>query len=1204
MSKVIDWKKQQENAIEASAPRILVSASAGTGKTTVLTERLIRKLKESDPDKRLDIGKMIVVTFTKAAADELRNRIYTELSEALSNDPGNRALSRQLVSLSHAKISTIHSFCLDLIRKHFEDLGLDPNVRVIDEDEKALFTNEIMKNILEDYYDNSPELKADEKIDDFPSFIDRFVDVKDDNFSEELLNLYDKLRGLPNGLSLILKTAEQYEKAADCDFLETPWGLYLKDKLNTALVTAKKVCADSICRLNAFNDPAATEKDVKTLIGDFESDAEVIDALLSAIGSYPALFDKIAVNPPHNGDKKTGKLFCDACRIEDSCEGIVEFKRARDKYRNPIKKIREIWFLFSEDELKALASDFASLSRNLYKMLLRIDRVITQEKKKRGILDFGDIETYAFALLEKEGKPTPTAEEISKNYSEICIDEYQDVNEIQDRIFTAISGSTERFMVGDIKQSIYAFRGASPSLFSGYRQNDDVKKVYLQDNFRCSPAIIRFVNSVCSSMFDTAAARFRYEKDDDLVVGSDETPEGVKPEILLLTGTEDRINSITNESEYIAGTIERMIREEGRKPSDFVILLRSCKHAFFYETSLNNRGIPVYSQLSHEFFENPEILMMLCILNVIDNPTNDVYLSGILRSPLFGFTLNDLLNVRAESGGGNLYDALISYCSSHPDFTKGSRFLEKLEEYKTIASSMPVDRLIWKLYTDNDILSLIFADKKASADDITARRANLMLLYENARKFESDSFRGLYPFIRYLAQMLESKAGEKLESAQPFGEGMNTVKIMSIHKSKGLEFPVVFLARANSGFSNEDTRHLIAFNRNIGVSFKPTDSTDSVRLTTPFLLGVNAAADSECVAEEMRVLYVALTRAKERLFVSAIYKTEKERDQILSLYSGNAYVTREEKNIAYTDAPSYIKWILLSLKGDPECADIRIINENDIAGPIGLFGEDNDETETDIPLTEDENKLKERFREIFSFRYPYAESTKIPAKLSVSDLCPDILDETENDGTRKLVPFGKNGVTVKRPLFLQNESERPEANAAERGTATHVFMQFCSFEEIERSGVDAELKRLTEKRFMPVSMAALVDTNAVTAFLSSNLYQEMKSACEIHRETRFNVRLPAGDFTADPDKRKSLENDTVLVQGVIDCYFINGNGDVILVDYKTDKVPKDRKKAEALLRERHTEQLTYYKRALEKILRKKVTKTLVYSFGLGDTVEI
>ncbi len=1196
------WKKPQLEAIEISHPRILVSASAGTGKTTVLTERLIRKLTCEDP---LDVNEVIVVTFTKAAADELKNRISDALSKALAKNPGNRALSRQLVSLSHAKISTIHSFCLDLIRRHFEDLGLDPNVRVIDDDEKTLFTNEIVKNVLDDYYEKSPEIAEDERIGDFPAFIDRFVDIKDDAFSEELLKLYDRLRGLPDGFSLVTKSAADYDEAAKHDFFASPWGACLRSDIRNTLLSVKCAAESQIRAVTSIIDPAFPEDTRNYMIGLLQSDADAMDELLRADGTYAGLYDRMTVNTPnYDAKKNNAKIFADSKTVKDTCEEIKAVKAARNAYRARVNKLKSDLFLFNEEEIRTLASDFASVSRDLSRLLLRLDRVLRAEKRKRGILDFGDIETYAFELLEKDGKPTETAMEISRNYKEICIDEYQDVNELQDRIFTAISGTTERFMVGDIKQSIYAFRGASPLLFSGYRENAEVGKVYLQHNFRCSRSIIRFVNRVSGSTFTAKGSGFTYDAGDDLVAGADDAPDGVKPEVILMTGEEDRINSITAESEYIAERIAQMMKDEGRKPSDFVILLRSCNHAFFYETSLTKRGIPVYSQLSHEFFENPEILMMLCILNVIDNPTNDIYLSGILRSPLFGFTLDELLNVRADASGGSLYEALVSYSDAHPGFTKARRFLDKLKEYRKAAASVPVDKLIWKLYTDNEILSLIYADEKATGDDITVRRANLMLLYENARKFESDSFRGLYPFIRYLAQMLESKAGEKLESAQPFGEGMNTVKIMSIHKSKGLEFPVVFLARANSEFSKADAMSLIAFSRETGICFKPTDSTDSVRLTTPFWRGELAALNAGRNAEEMRVLYVALTRAKEKLFVSGIYKDEQALESVLSLLKRQPFASADEKNAAFSESPSYLKWILLSLRDEPDCAELKVITDQTGNQPLTLFSEPDAETEEEpAALTEEEEKMKEAFREAFAFRYPYPESTKIPAKLSVSDLYPEILDEGENDGTGTLSAPGM-GVKPKKPLFLQNENGTPRAGAAEIGTATHVFMQFCSFEETERNGVDAEVKRLTEKRFMPESMAALVDKDAIRAFLSSPLYAEMKKARELKRETRFNVRLPAGEFTSDPEKAKALENETVLVQGVIDCYFLTEGGKVILVDYKTDRVPGDRRKAEALLKERHTLQLSYYRRALEKILLRPVDRTLVYSFGLNDTVEI
>ncbi len=1186
------WKPPQLTAIGAREKTVLVSASAGTGKTTVLTERLISRI--TDAEAPADVSRLLVVTFTKAAAAELKDRITAALNEKIAEEPDNKRLTRQWLALSHAHISTIHSFCLDLIRSHFSELGLEPDFRVADEEEAVLLKNLVMRSVLEDYYEDAEEIAEDEKIPDFAAFLDRFVSVKDEEFTAPVISLYDRLRGLPEGIGAVTDAAEEYGKAQFADFFSTPWGKAVFTNVKNT-VTSLYSSAESL-----VSEALRLPKEIGAkLLPAFEDDADRFGAMLAALdGDYDTARDAVLDGKWKSCGRFTGGM-------PEEAEAL---KNRRESLKKRYKDLTERYFPYTGEEIKKTAADFASLCAALGRFLLRYERVLTAEKKKRGILDFGDLERYAHALLRKDGVPTDTAHAVAAQFDEICIDEYQDVNELQDSVFSAIAESGTRFMVGDIKQSIYAFRGATPGLFADYRKDQNVRTIFLQHNFRCSPAIIDFVNRVFHTVFASAPACVPYAPGDDLIPGKEHTEEGPAPEIVLYAGKEDRINMMTAEAEAVADRIAELIEKEHRKPKDIVILLRSIQPAVFFENALNRRRIPVLSQLSHDFFENPEILLMLCLLNVIDNPSKDVYLSGLMRSPLFGFTLDEMLRIRSEAKNGSLYDSLREYMAVHPDFAKGRRFLDKVVEYRAASVSLPVDKLIWKLYTDTDILSLIYSGENPSDTDVAVRRSNLMLLYENARKFESGAFRGLYQFIRYLEEMLGSDGKDRPESAQAFGEDAEPVRIMTIHKSKGLEFPVVFLCRAASGFSNADSSSLFSYAKDTGLSFYPSDENGILRADTPFRQGVLASQHAERIAEEMRILYVALTRAKERLIVTGTVRDNKQLSEAEAIPAFVSSLGEKDIDAYLTDSPSYIKWILTAIGREKTNAVLRTVplpeEESERNEEEGLQFFSAPRKEIDPPATEPETADEEivrLIRERFAFVYPYEEATKIPAKFSVSGLKPDILDEDEEKGA---TPEDVFPTRPKEPVFLRSYPGKEKASAAERGTATHVFMQFCDFENTEKNGIGAEIGRLIEKQFLPSSYAELIDTDAVSRFFASRLFREMKNASDLRREVRFNVRLPAAQFTEEREKKAQLAEDTILVQGVIDCFFRSPDGTVTLIDYKTDRLPDDEEKAEALIRERHSLQLSYYRKALENLLCTKVDRVLIYAFSNGRTVTI
>ncbi len=1187
------WTEAQTKAIETRGCNLLVSAGAGSGKTAVLTERIIRRLTDkTDP---AEINRMLIVTFTKAAAGELRERISGAVSDALSKAPKNRRLARQLLSLENASICTIHSFCLDILRESGIDANLPSDFRIADAAEIKLLRNSLMNELIEDYHQNAVK---DYPIDNFPAFADAFVGTKsDDGLADVFLDIEESLSGFTEHIEFIRDFADELRNEEE-DFMTTRCGGVIVDLIISKLSYYWNVF-DSV--LPEIFD---VEKLKKAYFESFTSDMEFIDNVLSLClsPSYDSLSCLFNFYTP----KKLGIVKNDFLSKE-----LIKAKDLRTEFHSECKKIRTKFFSLTSEQLNKNRLDTADSLNKLYTLLCAFLDRFNAEKRSRSIVDFGDLERHAYRMLIKDGKPTPAALSIAQRFDEIYIDEYQDVNAVQDAIFAAVSKGNNRFMVGDIKQSIYGFRGAEPSIFADYRSRfpevnaegpeADGKTVFLQNNFRCDKTVIDFANAVSGCLFTSAASEIPFTEGDLLIHSKSESESGEPVRVVLVDSFEaDDGDSIgASEAEYVAREIKRLLRD-GRKndgtpirPSDIAILMRSAK-AFSdsFEAAFKRHGIPLYNGVEADFFENAEVLLALCILNIIDNPTKDIYLAGAMKSPVFGFTLDELINIRRHTREGCLYDALKKYTEEN-GYEKGKEFLETLEKWRVRAEGMPVDRLVWYIYTETDLLSLVY-DSESSV-----RRANLMLLYEYARRFEASSFKGLYNFIRYIDDVLSEKA--QLENAKVVGEADDTVKLMTIHQSKGLEFPVCFICGTGKKFNENDLRANIVIERSLGIALKLSDSTGFARYDTPIRQAIVKRMSDVNLEEEMRVLYVAMTRARERLYVTAQVSDPKK---LLENAADNAAMLSTH---VIMKNGGYIQWILTAMAHHKRTSTTPLAAKTTVVGGFedGELSEAAEQTDESLPAPAfDAAKL---ISERFDFLYPHTAMTKLPAKLSVSKLVPNLLDDdaAELEDTEETAELSKI-----RPKFMEDGEDN--AAGAERGTATHLFMQFCDFSRFSSNldriedAVKAEAARLAEKGFFTKQMASLINTKQVSEFFRGGLFSVICASKRIYREHRFNVSLPASDFTENPELADALKDATVLVQGVIDCFFENSDGTITLVDYKTDYVPKEmpRDDARRMLLDRHRLQLTYYKSACERISARRVSKVIIYSFSLGEAVEV
>ena len=1185
-----NWTDAQKCAIDTRDKSLLVCAAAGSGKTATLTERIICSL--TDNENPVDIDRMLVVTFTRAAAAELKQRISAALSEALAADPSNKHLAEQMVKMPSAAICTIDSFYLDIVRANFDKLGLSPSFTTADESELHLLSLSIMEDVIDDFYEAHTDA--------FSQIAECFVNVRNgDNLSGIFLNVYKRVEAFPEGVDFLKLSAEKLIDDSKLDFFEGSFGALLSSQLIERLRYYEAIFQNYIDE----NSPLST---VSALIADKLFTSTLIE-LISA-KNYRACYEHIYSYSPARLPVLS-KLGID---------NAEEFKSIRNKFKKDITHIKEHAFGISPENITSVLNKTAEIIYSLYVLICEFKVRLDKEKKQKNMLSFTDIRNYAKSLLvDKDGNPTNTALEYSEKYSQIYIDEYQDVDRVQDLIFKSIAKPTARFMVGDIKQSIYGFRGAEPSVFANYRktfadistsQNPDEASIFMSNNFRCDAPVIEFANRVCSYFFGECKESIGYTKEDDLICSkivenrvTDEVP--VELSVILSAKSEeddendelDEIDDISGkeiEARYIANKIYELIKS-GRKadgspimPHDIAVLFRSQSMSEYLCRALSALGIESSTVADADYFENPDVMLVLCLLNAIDNPQRDIYLAGLLRSPFFNFSLDELIHIRKSADMSySLYDALKMACKNEGELAEKCREFDKtLCQLRDISASLPVDKLLKHLFSSE----LFLASGLINSDDSN----NLLHLYEYARKFESYSFKGLYNFIAYINNLIDKKAKFTIGSSSSKD---GKVALMTIHKSKGLEFPVCFVCNTASPFNLQDTRESLICDGQNGIALKISDGSGYARINTPMREALGEALKATQIEEEMRVLYVALTRARERLYITASVSSTEEK------LMAKAEHNRQFK-CAYTvrSARSYLDWMLPALADDTakSFCNISFISKDDIGEP----------TECEMPTEEidllREDELKALLKNRFSFAYPYAEATRLPAKISVSDIL---------SGNEASLAITEKDYEHEEPVpeILIRDDDAPvikHKSAAQRGTATHLFLQFADFNYAKENGVREELYRLIEKRFIPESSAELVYENELEAFMNSALFGKIQSAKRIIREQRFNILLDVDIISNDPEFLRQTEGEFLAVQGVVDLIIEDENGDIFLYDYKTDRLSPAELSSDELLKkkmaERHAPQLKYYKEAIKRLFDKECKAAFIYSTHAAKEIEI
>ncbi|MBE6638498.1 MAG: hypothetical protein E7616_03455 [Ruminococcaceae bacterium] len=1165
MSKRV-WNPQQKNALAVRNRDTLVSAAAGSGKTAVLCQRILDRI--TDKEHPLELSRLLIVTFTNAAAAEMRARLQKGISEALAEHPGAH-LRRQSMMLHRANICTIDKYCISFVKSHFHLLGVSPDVGIAEDSAISDIKRRIMQKTIDRYYETEPA---------FAATSDLFVTDRDEkDFPDTLIKLHSNLSTFAMGTGAILQVANDLEKAAENGLFDSKWGKILQEDLLQRLELYRAQCIEvrdrySACVLKkgkmASDEPDAHIAIVNTLIEPLSRG--------DAAGFFHAL---------HNKPKYPTRLL----PHDDYADAFIKY--ARDPFKADFQNSETLGIQFDPASIAPLYHALAAHCRILYRLISEYESALMEEKKKLNLLEFSDMERMTLSLLEDaNGEITDLAKELRNDFDEIFIDEYQDVNDIQNRIFTCLANGN-RFLVGDVKQSIYGFRYADPTIFSSLRasfadyteENAPTCRIFMQNNYRCDKAVVDFTNTVCNTLFPHCRGMY-YMPEDALVYSKTEADKNIPVEVHLTKKNEHFFPDAANaEGAFLAHRIEQLIAQ-GRRPCEIAVLCRSLGSVTVSALTeeLGKRGIPLAVSGMSSYFEQPEILLTLSLLYAVDNPTKDIPLAAVLRSPLFGFRDKELIEIgilEAETLWGKLQIA-----AEYGD-AKAAHVLAVLDTYRCIAAEEGVDALLFTLLESPDFRIAVY---EAQASDSVEER--LEYLYGIALGTDS-----LGSFL----SRIERLRAEGIKERKDRDQNTNKVRIMTIHGAKGLEFPVCCLMDCGKYF-NSHPPDAGDFDPYLGPAVSLKDPLGYANLACVQESARKWEAYNRDLDEEMRILYVALTRAKEHLILTGTPKTA----SISTFMAKCRFYASVNHRKVLSENPSYLAWVLISLLGSGK-EDCYGIYENGIlysgkAQPVPCIHADpmTDAKGEDSPDIDCETaaKLEERLIARRDFAYPHAIACRIPAKLSVSTLKEDLLTEDENAALLR----SDSAITLKKPRFLDAGTLR--ADPARRGSATHAVMQFCDFAYAKANGAKAEIERQRAYGFLSDTDAEIADPSAIDRFFASDLYKEMEKAKTIYRERRFMITLPAKTFTSDA----GAADEELLVQGVIDCFFMDSLDRIWLIDYKTDHFPSkmSEKEAEKELILRHGTQMRYYREALYRLCGKEVYRSLIYSFHLNRAVTL
>jgi len=1179
----------------------------------------------------MDIDKMLIVTFTNAAASEMRERILEAIYKKIEENPEDIHLQKQITLLNKSSICTIHSFCLDVIRNYFYEIDIPANFQIGDSSEMELLKQETLEDLFEEKY-----ILKDK---DFLKLVDTYANYRgDEDLKELILKIHNQIQSNPFPKEWLEEKVEMFnlKEKLEEDFSKTIWGKLILKELLEEIIENRLKLEKIYANLKKYPE---LEKYALTILNDKEQLEKIEKTLNNKDNTWQKLYIELQ-------ELKFEKWPTDR---KVNIEYKNEAKEMRDKIKKSINNIFQKTMIYSSKEANETIYEMYEILTKLKKLVIEFEDKFSNKKKEKNRIDFHDIEHFALKILvqkDEEGKvePTKVAKELQEKFEEIAIDEYQDSNLVQEYILNSVSNKNNIFMVGDIKQSIYRFRQARPELFlEKYRNYSNIeesktienlsttqkgqmsqretspkecgKKIKLFKNFRSRQEVLNLCNWVFQEIMSEKLGDVEYNKEEYLNLGANyENEEDTLPElhILDLAKKEDDIwkqedEEIEEENEYkileknveeakiVANRIEQLFKQNymvydkklGKRKleyRDIAILLRSTANtAPIYEKELSSRNFPVFCDTSSEYLESSEIQTILALLKIIDNPMQDIPLVHIMRSPIGNFTDNELVEIRLSDNKGYFYEALLKKrLGANEEFRKKiDNFLSLIEKFRQEEKQIPLNELIWKIYSDTNYYNYV-----GLLNNGGLKQANLKMLFERAKQYESASFKGLYNFIHFIERLRLSS--QDLSSAKIVGQNDNVIRIMSIHKSKGLEFPVVFLCNTGKLFNKQDLNDSILIHQDLGFGPKYIDALERIEYPTLAKEAIKLKLETELISEEMRVLYVALTRAKEKLIITGTTKDynklSKEKQDMISLYNNSGKEKIEERLLKkYT---SYLDWLTLLILKNPKQEKINLYVHNLKENEQLKVEKEQIKRQERVQNKEEIEKIKKELE----WKYEYIISTQIPTKTSVSKL--------KEEKNKELIEVELDELFNKKkeqhmqiPKFASKEKEK--ISSARKGTLVHLCIQkLDSNKEYTIEDLQILIQNLVNKEIILKEEAEVIPLVALQNYLKSDIWQELKTAKEIHKEEPFYLELPASRVNKDYP-----EDDNILLQGIMDLYYINKNDELVLVDYKTDYVEKNE---EQKLIEKYEEQLKLYEEALEKALNRKVNKAIIYSTWIGE----
>ena len=1125
----------------------------------------------------------------------MREKILEAIYKKIEENPEDENLQKQVILLNKASISTIHSFCLDVIKNNFYEIDVSANTRIADDSEILLLQQEVIDDLFEEKYE--------EEDSNFIKLIKTYTKYNQDEVLKDLiLRVYSYIQASPFPEEWLEEQIGKLNIEDNTNFSDTVWGKIITENAN-------QILEDSILKLQNIRTKMTRFPELDKFTARIEDDIDKYTYIQNNLSDWDTAVE--AINTLKNAIwTKDQKITND---LKD------EAKDVRESTKDEFKKVKKLMNCSSEEAVQDIKYMYPIL-KMLKDLILEFSQKFYQRKREKNIMDFSDMEHLALKILvKKDENGNVVKSEIAKKYEnkfeEIAIDEYQDSNLVQEYILTSVSRGNNIFMVGDVKQSIYKFRQARPKLFldkyDSYKLepvDGEDRKIQLFKNFRSRSNILDFTNLVFEDIMSRELGNIEYNQDEYLNLGANFEEiqnQDYKTELEILDLSEEnddiwktdeeeteeeqeKVEDVVLEARFVARKIKELIdskyqiidKKTGRRDiqyKDIAILLRTSSGvANVYEKEISELEIPVYSDSSSQYLQSVEIETIMSLLRIINNPMQDIPLVTVMRSPIGNFTDNELIEIRMVDRNSSFYEALLK-----SDLEKAHRFLSLLKELREDEEYMTLDEWIWNIYTKTGYMNYVNLMPNGAL-----RVSNLRMLFERAKQYEEASFKGLYNFINFIDKIKFNQ--EDLKAAKIIGENENVVRIMTIHKSKGLEFPVVILAGVGKQFNFRDLNGKILLDQDLGMGPQYIDSDRYIEFKTLAKKALAIKAKNEAISEEMRILYVALTRAKEKLIIVGrqkdVNKKMSEKQKLLEIYSTiddnkiNPYLLQKYK--------TYLDWLeLIYLKeGVANTKNLFTVNINKREKTsVKIENEVEDISEKIIKESNKNNdeQEKEKIKEILNWQYKHQSIEGIPTKTSVSKLKEKREQEVQ---------------ITQEPKFI-NEEAKTKLTGAQKGTLIHLCLQkMKETEEYNLEKITELIEELKDKEIITEIEVQNIDKEKLLEYTNSQLWTELKQAKEIHKEHPFYINIKASRIYNQINKE---DDEDILVQGVIDLFFIDKDDKLILVDYKTDYVQNENE-----LVEEYKGQLDLYKEALEQSLNKKVDKMCIYSVYLNKLIEI